>query len=179
MPVMNLEAGQIVRVRSRQYLVEDVVPGLSAEEDTLVRLSCVDDDALGESLEVLWEREVDAQYINATHWDLVASRGFDDARLFSAYLHTLRWNCVTSIDPKLFQAPYRTGIEAAMPNIEGEIDELAINVRRAASANFTEAAHERNIEAGVLIADPVAARGMRAQFETLVAKNILRRVPGI
>ncbi|MBD2457062.1 phospholipase [Nostoc sp. FACHB-87] len=47
------------------------------------------------------------------------------------------------------------------------------------SANFTEAAHERNIEAGVLIDDPVAAKGMRSQFETLVAKNILRRVPGI
>ncbi|AKG21297.1 DISARM system phospholipase D-like protein DrmC [Calothrix sp. 336/3] len=47
------------------------------------------------------------------------------------------------------------------------------------SANFTEAAHERNIEAGVLINDPVAARGLRSQFETLVAKNILLRVPGI
>ena len=47
------------------------------------------------------------------------------------------------------------------------------------SANFTEAAHERNIEAGVLLADPVAARAMRSQFETLVARNILRRVPGI
>jgi phosphatidylserine/phosphatidylglycerophosphate/cardiolipin synthase-like enzyme len=47
------------------------------------------------------------------------------------------------------------------------------------SANFTEAAHERNIEAGVLIDDPLAAKGMRSQFETLVAKNILRRVPGI
>ncbi len=47
------------------------------------------------------------------------------------------------------------------------------------SANFTQAAHERNIEAGVLLADPVAARAMRAQFETLVTKSILRRIPGI
>jgi len=47
------------------------------------------------------------------------------------------------------------------------------------SANFTEAAHERNIEAGVLLADPVAARAMRSQFETLVARNILLRIPGI
>ncbi len=58
----NVEAGQIVRVRSRQYLVEDVVPKPSPTEDTLVRLSCLDDDALGEALELLWEREVDAQY---------------------------------------------------------------------------------------------------------------------
>lgn len=47
------------------------------------------------------------------------------------------------------------------------------------SANFTEAAHERNIEAGVLVADPVAAKAMRSQFEALVDRKILRRVPGL
>lgn len=47
------------------------------------------------------------------------------------------------------------------------------------SANFTEAAHERNIEAGVLLSDPVAAKAMRSQFENLVIHKILRRVPGI
>jgi PLD-like domain len=47
------------------------------------------------------------------------------------------------------------------------------------SANFTEAAHERNIEAGVLIADAVAAKAMRSQFEALVYRKILRRVPGL
>lgn len=47
------------------------------------------------------------------------------------------------------------------------------------SANFTEAAHERNIEAGVLLADPIAARAVRAQFETLVTRSILRRIPEI
>lgn len=45
------------------------------------------------------------------------------------------------------------------------------------SANFTEAAHERNIEAGVLVTDPLAARSIRSQFETLVTKNIFRRIP--
>ena len=38
------------------------------------------------------------------------SRGFDPPRLFSAYLHTLRWNCVTATDPRLFQSPFRAGI---------------------------------------------------------------------
>jgi len=47
------------------------------------------------------------------------------------------------------------------------------------SANFTEAAHERNIEAGVLITDLMLARGVRSQFETLVTKKLLRRIPGI
>lgn len=47
------------------------------------------------------------------------------------------------------------------------------------SANFTEAAHQRNIEAGVLIADAVSAKAMRAQFEMLVTRKLLLRVPGL
>lgn len=47
------------------------------------------------------------------------------------------------------------------------------------SANLTEAAQERNIEAGVLIRDPVFARSLRYQFEILVSKALLKRVPGI
>lgn len=47
------------------------------------------------------------------------------------------------------------------------------------SANFTEAANERNIEAGVLVTDRVLAKALRSQFERLVAQDVLRRVPGI
>lgn len=47
------------------------------------------------------------------------------------------------------------------------------------SANFTEAAHQRNIEAGVLIADPGAARALRSQFETLVIRGNLQKLPGL
>ncbi|MDM9383358.1 DISARM system SNF2-like helicase DrmD [Chlorogloeopsis sp. ULAP01] len=115
---MSVVTGQIVRVRSRQYLVEDVVAKPSVKEDTLVCLSCLEDDALGEQLEVLWEREVDAKIIGKTSWESIVNRGFDNPRLFSAYLHTLRWNCVTSTDPKLFQAPYRAGIEVKAYQLE-------------------------------------------------------------
>ncbi|MEH1889732.1 MAG: DISARM system SNF2-like helicase DrmD [Nostoc sp.] len=110
--------GQIVRVRSRQYLVEEVVSKPSPEQDTKVSLSCLEDDALGESLEVLWEREIDAKIVGATSWESIANRGFDNPRLFSAYLHTLRWNCVTSTNAKLFQAPYRAGIEVKAYQLE-------------------------------------------------------------
>ncbi len=114
----QLEIGEIVRVRSRQYLVENVTPPPSPEQDTLVRLSCLDDDAQGEPLEVLWEREVDARRLTGDPWASIASRGFDEARLFSAYLHTLRWNCVTATNAQLFQAPYRAGIEVKAYQLE-------------------------------------------------------------
>jgi phosphatidylserine/phosphatidylglycerophosphate/cardiolipin synthase-like enzyme len=47
------------------------------------------------------------------------------------------------------------------------------------SANFTEAAHERNIEVGALIHDPQLSLALLTQFESLVAQNRLRQVPGI
>ncbi|EKU96517.1 DNA/RNA helicase, superfamily II, SNF2 family [Leptolyngbya sp. PCC 7375] len=113
-----LTPGQLVRVRSRQYLVEEVIAPQDAEGDTQVCLACVDDDAQGEKLAVFWEREIDAKPIQAATWDTVVSRGFDNPRYFSAYFHTLRWNCVTSTDPRLFQAPYRAGIEVKAYQLE-------------------------------------------------------------
>jgi phosphatidylserine/phosphatidylglycerophosphate/cardiolipin synthase-like enzyme len=47
------------------------------------------------------------------------------------------------------------------------------------SANFTEAAHERNIEAGVVITDTSIARALKAQFDILVEQGELKLVPGI
>jgi phosphatidylserine/phosphatidylglycerophosphate/cardiolipin synthase-like enzyme len=47
------------------------------------------------------------------------------------------------------------------------------------SANFTEAAQDRNIEAGVLVDDAVFAASLRGQFETLVTLGCLKRIPGM
>ena len=88
--------GQIVAVRSRRYLVEEVAPPPSPGDDSLVRLSCLDDDAQGEALDVLWEREVDARTVTGAAWSRASARGLDAPDLFAAYLHTLRWSCVTS-----------------------------------------------------------------------------------
>ena len=105
-----LKPGQIAHVRQRRYLVENVIPPPAADEATLVHLSCLDDDAQGEPLSVLWEHELDACVLEDDGWSLVAEKGFDDPALFAAYLRTLSWNCVTATDPNLFQAPFRAGI---------------------------------------------------------------------
>ncbi len=102
------EAGQLVRVRTRTYLVEGVdhLGGIG----THARLACLDDDAQGQQLEVIWEIELDAQILDGEAWQSIGKKGFDSPRFFSAYMHTLRWNCVTATDPRLFQAPFRAGI---------------------------------------------------------------------
>lgn len=104
------QPGQIAYVRQRRYLVEEVEGPPSLHEATLVDLSCLDDDAQGQPLSVLWEHELDAQVLTDAGWTEVAEKGFDDPALFAAYLRTLSWNCVTATDPNLFQAPFRAGI---------------------------------------------------------------------
>ncbi len=44
------------------------------------------------------------------------------------------------------------------------------------SANLTEAAQDRNIEAGVLLDDPVFARALRKQFESLIDRGYVRQL---
>jgi hypothetical protein len=47
------------------------------------------------------------------------------------------------------------------------------------TANFTEAARDRNIEAGILLTDSTLASALRSQFDLLIAVDIFRRVPGL
>jgi phosphatidylserine/phosphatidylglycerophosphate/cardiolipin synthase-like enzyme len=44
------------------------------------------------------------------------------------------------------------------------------------SANFTEAAHERSIEAGLLLDNPTIALALTRQFEGLVNAKVLKRL---
>ncbi|MEB3310268.1 MAG: DISARM system SNF2-like helicase DrmD [Snowella sp.] len=145
----NLETGQIVRVRSRQYLVEEVTTSESSNGDTWVRLSCLEDDAQGQPLEVFWEREVDAEIVGTSSWESVTRKGFDDPRYFSAYLHTLKWNCVTSTNPKLFQAPYRAGIEVKAYQLEPL--RLALLQPRVALFIADDVGLGKTIEAGLIL----------------------------
>jgi hypothetical protein len=65
------EQGQLVSVRSRNWIVNEVVPGTLptaglqgiADAQTLVSLASVGDDWLGEELQVVWELEPGARLI--------------------------------------------------------------------------------------------------------------------
>ena len=111
LPTRTPVAGELVKVRSRRWLVEEVVEPPTPGQSCLVRLACADDDAQGQSLEVFWDYELDRRILEAEGWGDLAARGFDPPRHFAAFLHTLRWNCVTATDPNLFQAPFRAGIK--------------------------------------------------------------------
>ena len=105
--------GELVRVRSRHWPVEEGTPPPAPGESARVRPGCADDDAQGRTIEVFWDCEIDRCILEREGWGDLAARGFDAPRRFAAFLHTLRWNAGTATDPNLFQSPFRAGIRIA------------------------------------------------------------------
>ena len=105
------QPGDIVACRHRQWLVEEVHAPPEVGHATRVRMVCLDDDDQGRVLEVLWEMELGARVLQPEAHGLGEVDHIDPPRYFGAYLHALKWNSVTATDAKLFQAPFRAGIE--------------------------------------------------------------------
>ena len=103
-----------MKLRSRTWLV-DTIDKSSGSEGTVLSLSCMDDDAQGQFLKVIWENEINPSIEGVEAWKSIGSKdkvpAFDPVRDFAAYFRTLRWNCVTSTSSDLFQAPFRAGIK--------------------------------------------------------------------
>lgn len=107
---MNLsppEQGQLVHVRQRQWIVSDVgkssLPGgplqpTNGHAEHLVTLSSVEDDALGEELQVIWELEPGAQVIEKVA--LPEPTGFDPPDRLDAFLDAVRWGAASTADLK-------------------------------------------------------------------------------
>ncbi len=56
-----------------------------------------------------WEYELDRGIIDEEQWSGLGARGFDPPGHFAAFLNTLRWNCTTATDPRLFHVRSRGG----------------------------------------------------------------------
>ena len=89
------EPGQLVEVRRRQWVVADIVASESHiaghSPQHLVTLSSIDEDGLGEELQVVWEIEPGAHIIEKA--GLPEITGFDHADKLDAFLDAVRWGC--------------------------------------------------------------------------------------
>ncbi|MEM7712099.1 MAG: DISARM system SNF2-like helicase DrmD [Cyanobacteria bacterium P01_A01_bin.68] len=112
------EQGQLVNVRSRQYVVSDVrnstltpatMPLGVKNVQHLVSLSAVDDDALGEDLQVVWELEPGAYVYE--QMELPTPNGFDEPIRLDAFLDAVRWGAASTADIRTVQSPFRSGID--------------------------------------------------------------------
>ena len=68
-PCMMLpNPGQVVRCRTRTWLVESVEP---SPHGAKIALACLDDDAQGDALEVIWDLELDTEIIDREAWQKI------------------------------------------------------------------------------------------------------------
>ncbi len=119
------EPGQLVDVRQRRYSVVDVaqstlppdllkpgslgLPAHNSQVQHLVTLTSVEDDALGEDLQVIWEIEPGANVIERNV--LPAPTNFDSPHRLDTFLNAVRWGAASSADVRALQAPFRSGVE--------------------------------------------------------------------
>lgn len=112
------DQGQMVSVRSRNWMVTDVAAstlppgrlqtGLESSQH-LLTLSSVEDDGLGEELNVVWELEPGARVVEKVA--LPEPTGFDPPDQLDAFLDAVRWGASSSADLRNIQAPFRAGID--------------------------------------------------------------------
>lgn len=109
------EVGQLAIVRKRPFVVTEILPSItgsgskSLRPTNLVKLSSVEDDGIGEELQIIWELEPGTDPHDKT--SLPAPDSFDDPSQLQAYLDAVRWGAVSQADDRALQAPFRSGIE--------------------------------------------------------------------
>ena len=109
------DVGQLVVVRKRPFVVMEIVPSAvtpatpTALISHLVRLSSVEDDGLGEELEVLWELEPGT----SVHGDLpcLSQPALMIPKRLQAFLDAVRWGAISQSDDRALHSPFRSGIE--------------------------------------------------------------------
>ncbi len=111
------EIGQLVIVRNRQFVVSTILAGEAVPQEFdqpkppqhLITLESVEDDALGEELQVIWELEPGARAIEQNN--LPSPIGFDEPERFDAFMNAVRWGVISADDTTVLQSPFRSGIE--------------------------------------------------------------------
>lgn len=144
------EPGQLVEARRRQWLVSEVdggsiAPGLPKRH--LVRLASIDEDALGEELEILWELEPGAHVIERA--GLPSITGLDDPSTLQAFLDAVVWGAATNADRGYLQAPFRSGVSIE----DYQLDPLvrAIDMARTNLLIADDVGLGKTIEAGLIV----------------------------
>ncbi len=144
------EPGQLVEVRRRQWIVSEINAGAIAPgrvKQHLVRLASIDEDSLGEEIEVLWELEPGAHVIERA--GLPRMTGLDDAQTLQAFLDAVVWGAATNADRGYLQAPFRSGVSIE----DFQLDPLvrAIDMARTNLLIADDVGLGKTIEAGLVV----------------------------
>ena len=160
------EQGQIVTVRQRRYIVVDELSSTLPIEPLsnslkqghhLLTLNCIEDDALGETIQVFWELEPGTNIEERI--GLPQPDGFDAPERLDAFMNAVRWGAVSSADTRALQAPFRSGIEIE----DYQLDPLvrAIQMPRANLLIADDVGLGKTVETGLVIQELIVRNRVR------------------
>lgn len=158
------EIGQLAVVRKRPFVVTEIVaatPGISGEAarpNHLIKLSSVEDDGLGEELQVIWELEPGtAVHEKSTLPDPVS---FDHPKRLQAFLDAVRWGAVSQADDKALQSPFRSGIEVDDYQLDPVV--RALSMPRVNLLIADDVGLGKTIEAGLVVQEMILRHRVRS-----------------
>lgn len=156
--------GQLAIVRKRPFVVTEIIPaapgigGDTVRRTNLIRLSSVEDDGLGEELQVIWELEPGtAVHEKST---LPDPDTFDHPKRLQAFLDAVRWGAVSQADDKALQSPFRSGIEVD----EYQLDPVvrALSMPRVNLLIADDVGLGKTIEAGLVVQEMILRHRVRS-----------------
>jgi superfamily II DNA or RNA helicase len=157
------QPGQLVEVRRRQWIVADLRSSASGDvpsAQNCVTLSSIDEDSLGEQIDVIWEIEPGAHIIEKAGLPAIAGR--DQTEELEAFLDAVRWGAATNADRSFLQAPFRSGVSIE----DFQLDPMvrAIDMARANLLIADDVGLGKTIEAGLVVQELLLRHRARTVF---------------
>ena len=161
------EIGQVVAVRQRRFVISEkklshfesnTLATDKGDKTHLLNLVSIEDDALGEELQIIWELEPGTEIIEKDQ--LPVPDGFDKPERLDAFLNAVKWGVVSSADIQSLQSPFRSGIEIEDYQLDPVV--RALNMPRVNLLIADDVGLGKTIEAGLVIQEMILRNRIRS-----------------
>jgi hypothetical protein len=158
------ETGQLVIVRKRPFVVTEILPSAPGMTPTgiaprhLIKLSSVEDDGLGEELQVIWEIEPGTTVHERS--TLPEPHSFDHPKRLQAFLDAVCWGAISQADDRALQSPFRSGIEIDDYQLDPVV--RALSMPRVNLLIADDVGLGKTIEAGLVVQEMVLRHRVRS-----------------
>src|SRR3989475_484503 len=158
------EVAKLVVARKPLFFVIEIVPSgvnpATAGKVTshLLKLISVEDDGLGEELDVVWELEPGTSVHERS--TLPEPTSFDDPKRLQAFLDAVRWGAISQSDDRALHSPFRSGIEID----EYQLDPVvrALSMPRVNLLIADDVGLGKTIEAGLVVQEMILRHRVRS-----------------
>jgi SNF2 family DNA or RNA helicase len=158
------EVGQLVIARKRPFVVTEIAApaaGIATDALTLhhlIKLSSVEDDGLGDQLDVIWELEPGTAVREKP--SLPTPDAFDQPKHLQAFLDAVRWGAISQADDTALQSPFRRGIEIDDYQLDPVV--RALQMPRVNLLIADDVGLGKTIEAGLVVQEMILRHRVRS-----------------